>query len=178
MYRLNAADGLSLLRVLIALPSAWLVVREQWLGAGLLVAVAMLSDLLDGPLARRRGYASAGGGLLDHSCDAFYVSFVMAGLAVSGVIPVLLPVLVVLSFSQYVLDSRALAGQQLRTSWLGRSNGIAYFVLLGACIFPRLVSPALIPPGWLQAAAWLLIASTAASMLDRLWTLIRLGKHE
>ena len=178
MKQLNAADGLSLFRVLVAFPSAWLVVQEQWLWASVLVAMAMLSDLLDGPLARRSGYASAAGGLLDHSCDAVYVSTVLAGLALSGIVPALLPILVILSFSQYVLDSRALSGQKLRTSVLGRSNGIAYFILLGACLFPRSLAPTLIPPDWLYTAAWLLIASTAVSMLDRLWTLATLGKRK
>jgi phosphatidylglycerophosphate synthase len=178
MKQITTADVLSLFRVLVALPSAWLVVQEQWLWASVLVAVAMLSDLLDGPLARRSGTASAAGGLLDHSCDAVYVSSVLAGLAVSGTVPALLPLLVILSFSQYVLDSRALAGQKLRTSVLGRSNGIAYFVLLGVCIFPRLVAPTLIPPGWLYTTAWVLIASTALSMLDRLWTLLRLSNSK
>ncbi|MCZ6828628.1 MAG: CDP-alcohol phosphatidyltransferase family protein [Gammaproteobacteria bacterium] len=177
MKRLTTADGLSLLRVLVALPSAWYVMQAQWLFASILIALAMLSDLLDGPLARRMGNASVAGGLLDHSCDALFVSSVLAALAISGIVPPLLPILVILSFGQYVLDSRALSGALLRTSVLGRSNGIAYFVMLGACTFPRLISPQLIPQNWLDAAAWLLIVSTGVSMLDRLWTLINLKQR-
>lgn len=178
MRSLTSADGLSLFRVLVALPSAWYVMQEQWLPAAVLIALAMLSDLADGPLARRMGNASLAGGLLDHSCDALFVSCVLASLTVSGVVPILLPVLVILSFTQYVLDSRALSGQVLRTSVLGRSNGIAYFVLLGACVFPQLVAPGLIPAGWLRAAGWLLIASTLLSMADRLWTLLSLQTRQ
>ena len=44
--------------------------------------------------------------------------------------PLVLPGLVAAAFVQYTLDSRALAGQRLRASALGRWNGIAYFVLL------------------------------------------------
>jgi phosphatidylglycerophosphate synthase len=171
---LSSADSLSLFRLLAALPSAWYVMQGQWLPASTLIALAMLTDLLDGPLARRMGTASPGGGLLDHSCDAIFVSCVLAALALTGIVPVLLPVLVVLSFTQYVLDSQALSGQQLRTSLLGRNNGIAYFVLLGACAFPNVFSPGLFPQAWLGAAAWLLIVSTALSMFDRLWTLLKL----
>ena len=177
MKKLSIADGLSLLRVLLALPSAWYVMQAQWLPAGVLIALAMLTDLLDGPLARRMGTASAAGGLLDHSCDALFVSSVLAALALSGIVPMLLPVLIILSFTQYVLDSRALSGQVLRTSVLGRSNGIAYFVLLGACTFPNILSSGLIPPAWLRAAAWVMIASTGLSMLDRLWALFNLRER-
>jgi phosphatidylglycerophosphate synthase len=174
MRKLSAADGLSLFRVVAAAPCAWCLLQGLWLPANTLIALAILSDLLDGPLARHRGTASAAGGLLDHSCDALFVSCALGALAARGHIPVLLPVLVILSFSQYVLDSRALSGSHLRTSFIGRSNGIAYFVLLGACTFPRLLAPDLIPPDWLRAAAWFLVASTGVSMLDRLLALWRL----
>ena len=174
MKTLTSADSLSLFRLLAALPSAWYVAQSRWLPASILIALAMLSDFLDGPLARRIGTASTRGGLLDHSCDAIFVTCVLAAMAMTGIVPVLLPVLVAFSFTQYVLDSRALSGQQLRTSLLGRNNGIAYFVLLGACAFPNVFSPGLIPQAWLGAAAWLLIVSTALSMFDRLWTLLKL----
>ena len=88
--------------------------------------------------------------------------------------PLLLPILVVFSFGQYVLDSKALSGLELRTSVLGRNNGIAYFVLLAVCVFPNALAPDLIPQPWLAGLAWLLIFSTVLSMADRLWTLLTL----
>jgi phosphatidylglycerophosphate synthase len=174
MLRLGIADWLSLFRVAAAPPTAWMVVHAHWQGAAALLALAMFSDFIDGPLARHRGQDSAAGGLLDHSCDAFYVSVVLAALAYTGFVPVVLPLLVALSFLQYVLDSSALAGQALRTSFLGRSNGVAYFLLLALALFPKMQAPDLPPASWLQIAAWLLIASTGLSMLDRLLALITL----
>ena len=176
MNRRIIANGLSLSRILLAPPTAYSVVQEQWLAASLLIALAMLTDMTDGPVARSSGATSAAGGLLDHSCDAFFVSTGLLALAFTHSIPLLLPVLVVLSFGQYVLDSKALSGRVLRTSVLGRSNGIAYFVLLGIVVFPRAVSPTLLAPAWITLLAWLLILSTLVSMADRLWSLLTLRR--
>lgn len=174
MLHASLANGLSLLRILLAAPTAWCVIEGYWLGASLLLAAAIASDMADGPIARRRSQDSAAGGLLDHSCDALFVATVLFALAFTTGLPILLPILVVVSFVQYVLDSKALSGQQLRTNKLGRANGMAYFVLLLAYLFPQAVEPGLIPKDWLHAAAWLLIGCTLLSMLDRLWTLFTL----
>jgi len=176
MLRPTLANGLSLLRVLLAVPAFWCVTEGYWLGASLVLAAAIASDMADGPIARRREQDSAAGGLLDHSCDALFVATVLFALAITTGLPILLPILVVASFAQYVLDSKALSGQRLRTNQLGRGNGIAYFVLLLAYLFPRAIDPGLVPEDWLTAAAWLLIGSTLLSMLDRLWTLLTLRR--
>jgi phosphatidylglycerophosphate synthase len=178
MLHPGIANWLSLFRVVAALPTAWMVVQAYWQGAAILLALAMFSDLVDGPLARHTGRDSAAGGLLDHSCDALYVSVVLAALAYTGFLPVLLPLLVALSFLQYVLDSSALSGQALRTSILGRSNGVAYFLILALALFPKLLAPELPPQSWLDLAAWLLIGSTGLSMLDRLLALLKLWKQK
>ena len=56
----------------------------------------------------------------DHSTDAWFVCLAMGALVARGLVPIALPLLVVFAFVQYTLDSRALQGQQLRASWLGR----------------------------------------------------------
>ena len=173
--RKHIANALSLLRVLVAPPTAYSIVNEQWLLASLLIVLAILSDFADGYLARRFDNASPGGGLLDHSCDAIFVSSSLFALAYSGTIPVLLPILVVLSFAQYVLDSNVLAGHALRSNRLGRNNGIAYYALVCVGVIPHLVAPTLLPPLLLIALTWLVIASTLLSMADRLWAVLTTG---
>ena len=174
MLRPSLANALSLLRVLLAPPAYWCVIEGNWFAASLLLAVAIASDIADGPIARHRQQNSVAGGLLDHSCDALFVAVVLFALSATTGLPILLPLLVIASFSQYVLDSKALSGQRLRTNKLGRANGIGYFALLVAYLLPQAVEPGLIPEDWLLVAAWLLIASTVLSMLDRLWTLLTL----
>ena len=79
------------------------------------------------------------------------------------------------AFLQYAVDSRALAGLPLRASQLGRWNGIAYFVLLGIPVVRDGLGIGWPPAGLVLALGWLLVASTAASMGDRLLALFRAG---
>ena len=61
--------------------------------AGVLFAVAVVTDLCDGPVARRRGEASPRGALFDHAVDATFVAALLGALAWRGVLTPLLPLL-------------------------------------------------------------------------------------
>jgi phosphatidylglycerophosphate synthase len=170
---LTWANGLTLLRLIAIGPAAWSILAGYWPLAALLFALAALTDLADGPLARRYGQASPIGGLFDHGTDALFVSTTLGALAAAGYINPFLPALVALAFIQYMFDSKALAGAELRTSILGRNNGIAYFVMVGIPVVREALGLSWPPLVWIEALAWLLVLSTAASMLDRGITLFR-----
>src|SRR5262245_46351791 len=152
------ANALTALRLLLVVPFAWLMARpDAWSAAlaGLVLAAAIATDLLDGVLARRRGTASAGGGLFDHATDCLFVTAGLAACAVRGALPWALVVLVPAAFVQYVADSfwghRA---RRLRASALGRWNGLLYFAPLVGDVLVRL---GLAPLGPLVTlAAWAL----------------------
>ncbi|MFT4518468.1 MAG: cardiolipin synthase [Halioglobus sp.] len=175
---LTLANALSVLRILLAAPTAWAVTQGWWGLASLLLAVAIISDLFDGPVARKRGQDSAAGGLLDHSCDALYVVSAFAALSSLSMVPVLLPILVVFAFVQYVLDSNALKGKTLRTNQLGRYNGIAYYALLVIAFAAALLAPVATLQPLLNILGWILIVSTLLSMSDRFWTLFNQGPQQ
>ncbi len=162
---MGAPEWLSTLRLLAALPLAWAIVGEKWSAAAGLFAAAVVSDLLDGPLARRRGAPAPSGALLDHGADAVFVTAGLGAFAWHGAPSPLLPALVALAFAQYAWDSGAHRGAPLRGHAIGRINGIAYYVLVGASIFAA---------GWwsdlaatLETASLVLIATTALSMSQR-----------
>lgn len=88
-----------------------------------------------------------------------------------------------LAFIQYTLDSNSLRGMQLRTSKLGKYNGIGYYALISTAIGSQALaslytfSQTNVPPldqlltllhSAVKVAAWCLLASTVLSMLDRL----------
>ncbi|RMG75946.1 MAG: hypothetical protein D6722_00195, partial [Bacteroidetes bacterium] len=98
-------------------------------------------------------------------------------LAYLGAITPLLPALVLLAFGQYALDSQALAGAALRTSLIGRNNGIAYYVLLGIVIFREALALDWPASHWISTLGWLLVVTTAVSMTDRAWTFYRRRKR-
>jgi len=165
------ANSLSLSRLFIAPVIAWIILSDRWLTASFFLLLAILSDLLDGPIARKKGQETSTGGLLDHSCDALLMAVLLFVLNKTHGIPLLLPILVLGSFLQYVLDSKALSGHKLRTSFLGRSNGIAYYVLASVCIFSQAAGIDQLDKFFIMFA-WILIASTLVSMSERLWTLL------
>tara|TARA_Y100000590_G_scaffold212270_1_gene240557 strand:- start:2874 stop:3398 length:525 start_codon:yes stop_codon:yes gene_type:complete len=168
---LTLANSLSLFRLLITPVIAWTMLSNLWLFAGCLLILAIISDLIDGPIARRNSQESSLGGLLDHSCDAILVAVLLFILNITHDIPLILPILVLASFLQYVLDSKALAGHNLRTSFLGRSNGIAYYVLTSLCVFSSSISFVQLGQ-FLIICSWILVISTLISMSERLWTLL------
>ena len=168
------AHLLTSVRLGLALPLAIAFARPDFLGAGLvavLLVVAIATDYFDGVAARRWGSASAGGQLFDHGTDCLFVTAGLTGAALAGWVPLLLPLLIAVAFSQYVFDSFLVHRQkQLRMSAIGRWNGIAYFAPLVLLAAARLeVIPAVTPALTLtaRATAWTLVASTLVSIVDR-----------
>ncbi len=167
------ANALTALRLLCIAPCVWAIISGQWPLAATLFVICVITDLADGPLARHFGQASPFGGLFDHGTDALFCTASLSALAWIGFINPWLPLLVALAFIQYMFDSRALAGLSLKTSFLGRNNGIAYFVMVGIPAIREATSLSWPPDGWIAAIAWILVASTGLSMADRAITLIR-----
>jgi phosphatidylglycerophosphate synthase len=135
------------------------------------VALAIVTDHLDGIAARSRGTASPGGQVFDHTTDFLFVTGSLGGAAAAGLVPWALPVLVVVAFVQYVTDSFVLHRlKELRMSRLGRWNGILYFApLVGIALF-RLPVPSGVAAALrtlVVATSWVLAASTVASIMDR-----------
>ena len=164
------AHALTGARVLLVVPLIILMLRDDQ-SAALLAALVLIAgiatDVLDGVVARRRGSASAGGGLFDHAADCLFVTAGLAAGAVRGVFPPILPVLVVVAFAQYVVDSYWIHRRRaLRTSALGRCNGILYFAPLVGDVLARVGAGAVRPA--VTALAWVLVGTTVLSMAERL----------
>ena len=170
------AHVLTLIRLLCALPLALCMLEGAWGWAAALFTIAAATDYIDGPVARRFGQATALGGVFDHATDALFVSITIGMAAHLGWVPVALAPLIAIAFVQYLLDSNALAGQQLRASQVGRWNGIAYFVLAGVVVWGHALPlwPLLALPTYL--IVWALVISTLVSIADRAWALIRLRR--
>jgi len=164
----RAANALTGLRLVAAPLIAFAVHEGASLFALALFVLAVVTDLLDGRLARRSGGGSPLGGFLDHATDATFVSLGLLAYAAAGSVPLLLPPLIVAAFAQYALDSRALQGSALRASALGRWNGIAYFVLLGVPVVRDGVGIGWPPDALVRGLGWALVATTLLSMALRL----------
>lgn len=136
------ANLLTALRLLLAIPVAWALAEPTLVAPTVLFAMllaAIASDYFDGKMARRFNTASSKGMLFDHGTDFLFVTAGLTGAALAGLTPLWLPVLIVFAFSQYVIDSYWLYRQKaLRMSFLGRWNGVFYFVPLVLIALSRL----------------------------------------
>lgn len=168
------ANLLTAIRLLLVLPVVMAIVDADLFPSWMLlfmVVVAIASDYFDGKIARARNTASARGMLFDHGTDFIFVTSALFSLSSIGLSTLLLPVLIVVAFSQYVLDSYLLFKQkQLRMSFLGRWNGILYFVPLVLYSVSRL-SPfealAQYTDTLVSLLSYGLLLSTLASIVDR-----------
>jgi phosphatidylglycerophosphate synthase len=173
------AHALTTARLLLVIPFTLVMARGDAYHAALAafaLAAAIATDFLDGVIARRRRTASTAGGVFDHTTDCLFVTSGLAAGASRGAFPWILPALVVAAFVQYVVDSYWLhRGRSLRTSRLGRWNGILYFAPLGGDVLIRLGVSGLQPV--LPLLAWALVVSTVLSMGERLWAVTALRRR-
>ena len=163
------ANALTAIRLLLVVPFAFFMTKGDMRSAAwALIAwvLALATDFVDGPIARRRGTVSALSGVFDHTSDfLFVVSGIFAG-AFRGAFPWILPICITAAFTQYVIDSYWIHRQiKLRGSKLGRYNGMLYFVPPVVDILIRLGARFLQP--LLTILVWVLVLSTLVSMGQR-----------
>ena len=111
-------NAICLFRVLLIWPIVLLLVREEYLVALLLIAIAGISDGLDGFFARRFDWHTRLGSVLDPAADKLLTLFVFLTLSYLGLVPFALTVLVVVRDIVIVLG--ALAYQLLIEPVYGR----------------------------------------------------------
>ena len=143
------------------------ILNEEWLFCAVALFICLITDIFDGKMARRAGSASKFGGLFDHGTDAFFVTCALGVLAAQQHLTPILPILIPIAFTQYLLDSHKNETQRLKAIFLGRANGISYSIpiclVVGAGLFDWLW-----PYMAAKILAWVLVATTILSMLDRL----------
>jgi cardiolipin synthase (CMP-forming) len=87
-------NAISMLRVVLVAPICWLMLQRNWSSALTLVAVAGVSDGVDGFLARHYGWQSRLGGVLDATADKLLLVCCFVILAWLGEVPVWLALIV------------------------------------------------------------------------------------
>ena len=164
---ISLANFLTAVRLLLAIPVCVGIVNKEWLFCAVALFICLITDIFDGKMARRAGSDSKFGGLFDHGTDAFFVTCALGVMATEQYLTPVLPILIPIAFTQYLLDSRKNESQGLKASFLGKANGIAYSIpiclVVGAGLFDWLW-----PYMATKILAWVLVVTTLLSMLDRL----------
>jgi len=142
---------------------------RPWLPLAL-AGVAIATDFVDGPLARRAGVPSRHGALLDNLADIAFVVAASATGARLGLVPWLAPAAMAIAFVTYVVAS---AGDGARAGWrparsrAGHAAGVCNYALaVGVALAATIPQPALRA---LVAVAGLAVAAlNLAAVLARL----------
>ena len=133
MHRLP--NLITLLRLLLVLPTGWCLLRGMHNWALALFAVAAVSDAVDGALARRFDWTSRFGAMADPIADKLLVLVAYLALAVMGVLPLWLVLLVLGRDMLIVLGASAfhVFVEELTPdpSWLGRGHTLTNLLFLG-----------------------------------------------
>jgi cardiolipin synthase len=170
------ANQVTLARAYLAGPVLAYATARSFAPLALTVAIAGVTDLLDGTVARRLGQLSNFGGGLDPVVDGIFMGAFVTGIAVGGVIPVWLALVVI---ARYLLPALAagvllISGRrpQLRHTLTGQISTVLIFVLIGGiCLFRALNQD----PGTLLPAAEVVIPLATVATWVHLGVSLRRG---
>jgi phosphatidylglycerophosphate synthase len=164
-YIPGEANQVTLARAYLAVP-AFAYATSGKLGLlAVVVAVAGLTDLLDGTVARRFSGPSQLGGALDPVVDGVFMGALTVGLGVGGIIPLWLALVVIARYLVPALGAGLLIAlgrrPDLRHTLTGQVSTVLILVLIGGvCLFRGLNQDA---SGLLSAAEIVIPIATVAT---------------
>nr|KAJ3421750.1 hypothetical protein HK105_002427 [Polyrhizophydium stewartii] len=91
----TAANGLTVSRILMTPVIGYLIVQQSFVSACSLLAIAALTDLLDGYLARNFDQKTVLGSVLDPAADKILMTTLTVSLCQAGLLPLALAVLII-----------------------------------------------------------------------------------
>ncbi len=167
-------NAISIARIVLVMPIAWFVGAERFNEALALCAIAAFSDALDGYLAKRFGWTSELGTLLDPLADKLLLVTLFITLAIVGWAPAWLAVVVV--SRDVIIGAGALAYRH----WFGPVNGqptvvskintaLQLFYVLAVIGRRGYEIPSWEVVRWLGAAAAVTTAVSGIDYVSRYW---------
>jgi phosphatidylglycerophosphate synthase len=159
------ANQVSLARAYLAGPAAAYAVGGQFGALAVVVAIAGLSDLVDGTVARRFERPSSLGGALDPVVDGVFMGATTLGLALGGAFPVWLAVVVIARYLVPALAGGLLLASgrrpELRHTLTGQISTTLILILVGGVALFRGLRQE--PDGYLTAAEVVIPLATVAT---------------
>ncbi len=169
------ANHVSLARAYLAAPAFVYALAGQYGFLAVAVAIAGLTDLVDGTVARRFAHPSNFGGGLDPVVDGLFMGALCIGLALGGAFPLWLALVVIARYLLPALGGAVLLamGQrpQLRHTLTGQVSTSLILVLVGGVCLLRGLNQD--PSGWVNAAEVVIPIATVATYAHLAWALTR-----
>ncbi len=163
---------LSIARIILSLPVAWLLLNERFSEALLLFFIAGVSDGLDGYLAKRFGWHSRLGSILDPVADKMLLVTSFFCLAWVELIPFWLVALVMGRDLVIVLGGLAfhwlIGHYELQPTWVSKLNTVLQITLVLALVLSNGIYT--LPEVLLVGLVYGVCITTVLSGLDYVWT--------
>jgi cardiolipin synthase (CMP-forming) len=156
---LNIPNFLSFLRIALVPVFLWLLLEEMFVSAITVLAVAGLTDFLDGYLARKLNQTTKLGKLLDPVADRLYIFATLLALSATGYVPWWLAGLVILRDLLMLISLPILASVGHRTlpvHYLGKASTFALLYAFPLLLMGRIFEEAafIITPAAWAFALW------------------------
>jgi cardiolipin synthase len=161
MNRAQLPNAITILRMVLAVPLLWLLARAHYQAALVLALVAGATDLLDGFLAKRYGWQSVLGGILDPIADKLLLSVCFLGLWSSQQLPTWLVAVVI--GRDLVVGLGAFAFWRVTGALQPAPTGMSKAATLSQLVLVALVLAHLAGVDLLQAWVQPLMLATAAA---------------
>ncbi len=165
-------NAITVLRLVLVLPIAFSILEGHYITTLILFTIAGLSDGFDGFLARRYGWESAFGKLIDPLADKLMMIVTTLTLGVLGHFPLMLMVLIIvkdITILGGVFAYTTLAGfPRIQPTWLGKCTTAVQILLLVAVLL-NLSYPALLPDLLFTVWFWIVAVMTALDGISYLW---------
>ena len=167
----GAANQVSLARAYLAAPALVYALAEQYGFLAVAVAIAGLSDLVDGTVARRLDRTSQLGGGLDPVVDGLFVGALSIGLALGRAFPLWLALVIIARYLLPALGGGLLIAlgrrPQLRHTLTGQvSTVLILFLVGGICLLRGLHQDS---SGMASAAVVVIPIATLATFAHLAW---------
>ncbi len=170
---------ISIARILLSLPVAYLLLEQRFAEALLLFFVAGVSDGVDGYLAKRFGWHSRLGSILDPLADKILLITSYLCLALVDIIPLWLMMMVFARDLIIIIGAAAfhlLFGQfEMAPTWISKINTTLQIILVLALVLSHGLYP--LPAGLLVWLVYGVSVTTVLSGLDYIWIWGRKAYH-
>jgi cardiolipin synthase len=168
-------NALCVLRMLLVVPVSWLLLRDQYRLTLWVFAFAAATDGLDGFLAKRCGWTSELGKILDPLADKILLVGVFLTLAVMGLVPLWLAVVAVgrdvLITAGAITYNSLFGNPQGHPTWISKLNTLCQIVFLLLVVAAHAVGR--VPQNIVIALGALVFVTTVISGLDYVLTYSR-----
>jgi cardiolipin synthase len=170
--RADIPNLISLLRIVLVLPTIMALASGQYVLALILFTIAGISDGLDGYIAKHYHYESRLGTLLDPIADKLLLVATYVVLALKGLLPVWLMVAVigrdVLIVAGAALYYWLVGAYEMAPTLISKFNTLTQILLGLLVVFSHGIHP--LPAQLIDGLVFLVLATTLASGADYVWT--------